>query len=199
MPRTTRTFVALSIPADRAAKLARLQGLIAPEFPPARWVEPGQFHITLAFLGEVEDVDLLPICRTCSAVAARAAPFELRLEALGVFPDADRPRVAWVGLTGPGLEPLAALQRDVATSLAAIGHPPEDDRFHPHVTLGRLKVARDAPVDVGPILRHYRTWSPGSIDVAELITFGSTLTPEGPSYAPLAQATLGGETRRGRT
>ena len=67
MSRPTRTFVAIPIPADQAERLSRLQSLIAPQLPSARWVKPEEFHLTLAFLGDVDDGDLP---RICTAIAA---------------------------------------------------------------------------------------------------------------------------------
>lgn len=193
MPDTTRTFIALEIPADKRDKLGRLQSLIAPEIPGARWVEMGQFHVTLAFLGDVPHADLAGLCRAVAGVAAGHAPIDLRLEGLGVFPDPRRARVAWVGLAGPGLEALGALQRDVAAAANRAGYPP-DERFSPHVTIGRLKIGRgaDPPPDLSPLLRHYQRWMAGSFQAAEVVTFASNPTPDGPAYAALARAPLAG-------
>ena len=189
MPSTNRTFIALEVPEERRVKLGRLQSLVAPEVPGARWVDPSQFHVTMAFLGEVENVDLDGVCRAVAEAAAGHPPLQLRLDGLGVFTEA-QPRTVWVGLAGD-LEALAALQKEIAEAAKRAGYPP-DDRFSPHVTIGRVKVGRAAaPVgDLGPLLRHYRGWSAGSFRVAEVVTFSSTLTPDGPVYPPLARAPL---------
>jgi len=130
--------------------------------------------------------------------AADSEPFELRLEGLGVFPDPARARVAWVGLTGPGLSALAELRVRVAQAATATLSLPVDSRFSPHVTLGRLKVDRRNPLDLTSLLKHYRTWSAGAFPVTEVITFASTLTPDGPAYATLGTAPLrGGPGRAG--
>jgi RNA 2',3'-cyclic 3'-phosphodiesterase len=190
MPRTTRTFVAIAVPELLGAKLARLQRLLAPEIPNARWSETSPFHMTLAFLGDVADVDLKPVCEAVAGAAADFDPFELRLEGLGVFPDPARARVAWVGLTGPGLTALAELRDRVSRAVTSTLSLPVDSRFSPHVTLGRLKVDRRNPLDLSPLLKHYRTWSAGAFLVTEVITFASTLTPDGPVYARLGTAPL---------
>jgi len=190
MPRTTRTFVAIAIPELLGMKLTRLQRLLAPEVPGVRWSVIPPFHLTLAFLGDVADVDLKPLCDAVAEATADLEPFELRLEGLGVFPDPARARVAWVGLTGPGLSALAELRERVAEAATATLSLPGDSRFHPHVTLGRLKVDRRNPLDLTPLLKHYRTWSAGSFPVTEVITFASTLTPDGPAYAKLGTAPM---------
>jgi RNA 2',3'-cyclic 3'-phosphodiesterase len=192
MAGTTRTFIAVPVPDALGLKLERLQSLLAPDVPGARWATTRPFHLTLAFLGDVAHADLNDVCRATAGAASAVGPFSLRLEGLGAFPDPARPRVAWVGAVGPGLGPLGILQQAVAGAIRDAGHPPEDDRFHPHVTLGRLKVVRGRPSDLTPLVKHYRTWSPGSFDVAEAVVYSSTLTPDGPAYAPLARAPLRG-------
>ena len=199
MARTTRTFVAIAVPGDRASKLGRLQSLIAPELPGARWVAPSHFHATLAFLGDVPDLDLDPVCRAVVGAGAEFEPFELRLESLGVFPNPNRPRAAWVGIGGPGLETLGALQVAIVGALREVGYPPDDDRFHPHVTIGRMKPRRGDSGDLSPLLRHYQGWLAGTWPVSEVIVYSSSLDPEGPTYTPLVRAPLRSEKRPAST
>ncbi len=195
MPDKTRTFLAIPVPDKIGEKLTRLQAQLAPDVPDVRWASATAtaFHLTLAFLGDVADVDLVRLCRAVNDAAKPHAPFELRLEGLGCFPDPRKARVLWVGMTGPGLEPLARLQKEVAAAATQAGCPPEDNRFHPHITLGRIKVGRGPARDLSPILRHHQTWSAGSFRVSEAVVFASTLAPEGPIYAPLSTARLEGE------
>jgi 2'-5' RNA ligase len=105
MAKTTRTFVAISIPENLGAKLGRLQSQLAAQIPGVRWASSGEFHLTLAFLGDVDDTDLNDVCRAVAEVSKDVEPFDLRIESFGVFPDAVRPRTLWTGLIGPGLEP----------------------------------------------------------------------------------------------
>ena len=190
MASTTRTFVALTIPEVQRTRLGRLQGLIAPEIPGARWVTPEMFHVTLAFLGDVPDVDLNGVCRAVADASAGVGQFTLNLQSLGAFPDPNRPRVVWVGLTGPGLDVLSILQKKIVQAVDRVGYTPEDDRFSPHLTLGRIKARKGEDVDINRLVAHYRTWSAGNFPVAEVVTYASTLTPEGPAYMPLARTTL---------
>src|SRR4051812_527851 len=113
MPDTTRTFVAIVIPEVLGRKLARLQETLAPTVTGIRWAAPEPFHLTLAFLGDVRNADLSAVCRSVADASAGFEPLDLRIEGLGAFPDAVRPRVVWAGLTGAGLEALAALQKNV--------------------------------------------------------------------------------------
>jgi len=189
MARTTRTFIAVAVPETLGQKLTRLQTLLAPELPGARWSETSPFHLTLAFLGDVADTDLNDVCSATTSAVSALPTFDLRLEGLGAFPDPARPRVVWVGAIGPGVAPLEALQQKVAEAVRDAGYPP-DDRFHPHVTLGRLKPGRGTSPDMTALVKHYRTWSPGSFTVAEAVVFASTVNPEGPHYAALGRGPL---------
>jgi 2'-5' RNA ligase len=193
MPSSSRTFIALPIPQVQRNRLGRLQGLIAPELPNARWTEPDQFHLTLAFIGDVPDVDLNHFCRAVGEAAVGFDPFVINLQSLGAFPDADRPRVVWVGVTGPGLEVLAGLQEAVASAAAEAGFPPEDDRFHPHVTLGRVKSKKGQEVEISRLIPHYRSWAAGQFTASEVLVYASTMTPEGHGYMVLSRAPLRGE------
>ena len=122
MPSTTRTFIAISVPKARAIKLQRLQTLIAPEVPSARWTPFTQFHLTLAFLGDVDERDLPKICRAVAAAAAVHDPFDLQIEGLGVFPDLTKPRVLWTALVGEGLETLHELREAIRDAVTAVGY-----------------------------------------------------------------------------
>jgi 2'-5' RNA ligase len=199
MARTTRTFVAVAIPETLGAKLTRLQGLLAPEVAGARWSATSPFHVTLAFLGDIPDTDLKTVCEVVTEASAAFEPFELRLEGLGVFPDPTKARVAWVSVTGPGLSALAELRARVAKAVTSALSIADDPRFTPHITLGRIKVDRRHPQDLSPLLKHYRTWSAGSFPVTEVVTFASTLTPDGPAYAVLGRAPLRGTAGRGKS
>jgi 2'-5' RNA ligase len=190
MASSSRIFVAFTVPDVQRTRLGRLQGLIAPEIPNARWVTPEMFHVTLAFLGDVPDVHLNAVCRAVAQACEGFPPLTVNLQSLGTFPDPARPRVAWVGLTGPDLEALGKLQRSIVEAVAEAGYPPEDDRFTPHLTIGYIKNKKGEHLDLTPLIAHYRTWSAGNFAVNAVVTFSSTVTPEGPAYMALASATL---------
>ncbi len=185
---TTRTFVAIAVPESAGQKLTRFQTLLASQVAGVRWSATPPFHMTLAFLGDVAHAELNGVCRAVAAEVAEHEPFSIRLNGLGAFPGPERPRVLWVGVAGSGLPKLEPLQKSVVQALREAGHPPADDRFHPHVTIGRLKPGRAPSPDVTRYVSHYRTWSAGAFPVNEVIVFASTLTSDGPSYAALSRA-----------
>ena len=174
--------------------MGRLRARLEPEASGVRWVKPEQCHVTMAFLGDVADAKLKALGDAVGAAAARFGPFELVLQGLGAFPNPARPRVLWAGLEGPGLAALRALHAAVLRALKSAGVPPEDDRFTPHVTIGRIKAGHGAVPDLTRIVAEHQSWGAGTFAVEEVVTFASELSPAGPSYTALARSPLTGET-----
>jgi 2'-5' RNA ligase len=125
--------------------------------------------------------------------------FELTLEGLGAFPNAERARTVWAGVGGTGLETLNALQGAVSRASARFQARHDPRPFHAHVTLGRSRPGRHPARDLTSVISHYRTWHAGPFSVNEAITFGSTTTREGPVYSPLGRAPLRGRKPGGST
>ncbi|CAN5881981.1 RNA 2',3'-cyclic phosphodiesterase [soil metagenome] len=212
MSRKTRTFIAVKVPEPGVAALRKLRERISPDLPGLRWVEPEQLHLTLAFLGDVDQADLVPLCQSIAQGLAGYRRFGLQLQGLGAFPTPGRPRVLWAGLVGDDLEALHEVQKAVVSAAREAGYPPADDRFHPHITLGRFKFGpgqsrRASPMaaaqtpagDLSALLQRQRHWSGGAFPIGEVVTFASTLSPQGPIHAPLATVTLASAKRKGPT
>jgi len=134
----TRTFLALELPDAVRNTLRRLLERLAQMIPEVRWVDSAGLHVTLAFLGELDDMQLEAATQTALTVASLHAPFSLRLAGLDTFGSARSPRVIWEGLAGEKAR-LLALQAAVVDDLAARGFPREDRPFSPHLTLARIK------------------------------------------------------------
>ncbi|MFL1376196.1 MULTISPECIES: RNA 2',3'-cyclic phosphodiesterase [unclassified Nocardiopsis] len=142
-----RLFVALTPPPEvvDAVLGAREPGL--RHTPDLRWTRPRDWHLTLAFLGEVPD-DLLPgLTDALGAAVGGHDPFDLTVDGWGVFPypHRDRAAVLWAGVGGD-TGALAALAADVraAAAAAATGGPPGEDRVYvPHLTVARSRPPRD--------------------------------------------------------
>ncbi len=179
MRETTRTFIAIPIPDPIGRELACWQQALAPEVPACRWVENQPLHITLAFLGDVPTRDLNELCLAVAAAAEPFGRFELRVEGLGAFPSLARPRVVWAGITADDLGPLGTLRESVVRAATKAGYRPDDPRFHPHVTLGRIKSDRGRPCDLTEIVRREQARSAGSFPVVEVVTYSSSLGPRG--------------------
>lgn len=194
MPRTTRTFIALPIPGPIRSKIERLQRSLTPAIAGASWVGSDRLHLTLAFLGDVADEDLNAVCLAVAESVLGRPRFDLSVRGLGAFPDASSPRVLWAGLSGE-LSALESVQKAASDAATIAGYRPADQRFHAHITLARLKTGRGPTIDLRPTLEQYRGWDAGGFVADTVITYASTMTPDGPAYAPLGRAPLAAKSR----
>jgi 2'-5' RNA ligase len=187
MAHKTRTFIGVALSDSARKRIGKMLEQLAPKMPGVRWVDPAGLHLTLAFLGEVEDPDLAGLCRDVEKAVAGLRALKLDIRGFGSFPPGGKAKVVWVGLEGD-IEGLMGLQKAVAEAVSRAGYPPTDSRFHPHITLGKVK--GDAP-DVGAITKPIALWSPGVLEIKQVTTYASLLRQEGPEYRVMAKATLG--------
>src|ERR1043165_7140384 len=104
----TRTFIGIDISGDTRGAAADLQQALAKTGARVKWVEPENMHVTLLFLGDIDDRELVAVCRAVKEVAAGEPPFTLNVSGLGAFPNRGRPKVLWAGIK-EGTEPLHRL------------------------------------------------------------------------------------------
>ncbi|MBT5945041.1 MAG: RNA 2',3'-cyclic phosphodiesterase [Rhodospirillaceae bacterium] len=133
-----RLFVGISLPEILSERLTGLRGQI----PGARWVPPENHHITLRFIGEVDEETAADL----DAALARidAPPFEVAMSGVGHFESRGLVRALWVGVErDPALDHL---QARVETACQRAGLAPEGRKFHPHVTLARCRDTRTARI-----------------------------------------------------
>jgi 2'-5' RNA ligase len=164
---------------DRVVRLA----------PRARvsWVGEGRVHLTLAFIGEVDEgraADVLGALRP----ALSGSPFEVSVHGVSVFPARGSPRVLWVGV-GDGRDRLLQLERDVRGRLQAVGVVSEDRAYHPHLTLARVREA--GGLRVARLLEGIGDARVGTFRVDAITLFQSRLSPRGPSHVALQRTALG--------
>ncbi len=180
-----RLFVALDIESESVAKkVLQTQEVIRRLGVRATYVDPSLLHITLRFIGDVDDSLTDEIVDRLSRV--RAGVCRIHVGGVGAFPSLDRPRVVFIEVDPD--ENLVSLQRQVASVLRGIG---QEDRkpFKPHITVARIKqYARLGPRDVDLL---------SSINVGETLEIrsfrlkSSVLTPRGPIYKTVKEFPLG--------
>lgn len=132
-----RLFAAINLPGSTRRAIWDAAAPLRAARYPVRWVDPDAIHLTLKFLGEVEDAREADVRCGLVAAAAGAKAFPLALEGFGAFPTPQRPRVIWVGCEAA--PPLELLQHRLEQEMARIGFPLEGRPFQPHLTLGRAK------------------------------------------------------------
>ena len=166
-----RLFTALEIPADIAFSLSLLRGGL----PGVRWIDPENYHITLRFIGVVDELVADDIADALHQISR--PPFELALDGLGVFGNR-KPRSLWVGLKPAPA--LVDLQSEVGHCLQRIGLEPEHRRFTPHITLARLRGANEPDVAAYLSLRgDFRT---ASFPVGRFVLLSSKASRGGGPY-----------------
>ena len=179
-----RLFIAIELP-DR---LKRELEWLRTDIQGTRWVPPEQLHLTLAFLGEVDEETTGRVIAQLAKIETDA--FKLLFSELGCFPDRRRPRVIWIGVkTEPNLLKLAA---SVRQSVLDAGIFMEDRPFSPHITLARLKLP--AAVELGAFLGRQSSITLKPFSVQEFTLFQSRLTSQGAVHSlvrsfPLTAAT----------
>ena len=149
---------------------------------------PENLHVTLKFLGGIDEARVPSVIDALRGAVGRHARFVIEIGELGAFPSATRARVLWAGVTG-GDGALAALASTVDTALAGLGFPHEERAFSPHITLGRVREPRRAPA-LGEALAAGGARRFGRVAVNEITLMRSDLSPRGARYSPLAALQL---------
>src|SRR5437867_12947274 len=103
-----RTFIGIDLGKTVRDKAVALQESLARAGTEVKWVEPENLHVTLLFLGEVEDREMARVCKIVEEATRQQPVFSMTVETVGCFPNPRRPRVVWVGV-GEGTQPLCAL------------------------------------------------------------------------------------------
>lgn len=185
-----RAFLALDPPEDILQAISRLQEKLKREIGGRiSWTKPQGQHLTLKFFGDISTEDVNNVCSAVQNRIVSGQSLNLKIEKLGVFPDAHRPRVLWCGVTGD-MERLITLQKKLDGDFADIGFPAEDRPFQAHLTLARIKDSRDM-TGMSEALKKYDDFAAGEFNCTELILFQSRLTPQGAIYTKLAEFVLG--------
>jgi len=153
-----------------------------------KWVERENLHVTLRFIGEVEEEKVPQIARMLKGRLKGAPKVRLSYRGLGTFNRNGLPRVLWVGVEGEGLKEV---KRRVDQALMPFGLPPEDEEsYRPHITLLRIKKLRRRGKFSG-ILFRMREFDFGGKESSKVCLIESKLTPEGPVYEVVEEFPLG--------
>jgi len=178
-----RTFLAIEVPQHLRKKVdSRIQEEKKKDLP-IRWVAFENLHITLKFLGEIDDKKKDEITSVITEISKQYTPFKVRLEGLGCFPNPKNPRVLWIGVA-EGAETLSEIANELEEKLSQLGFKKEK-RFHAHLTIGRIK----KPCKIDDIL--HKNITTESFLVNAITLFKSTLKPDGPIYEELKKFAFG--------
>lgn len=185
-----RLFVAVDLSEDArqaiAAEQKRIAAALAGTKARLTWVRSEHLHVTLVFLGEIEDARA-PSVVDAIGCDVDAPAFDVTFAGAGVFPPHRAPRALWIGV-GAGASELIALRRELAQRVARLGIEMEDRPFSPHLTLGRWRTSRSS--DGRRALAAAGQGAIARTRVAAATLYESHLSSSGPAYTPRARANL---------
>ena len=185
-----RCFVAIELPQEVRDGLAGLQERLSSVGRAVRWTRTDQIHLTLKFLGELPDDKVPALCEAAGGVARRFAPFEFEVGGTGCFPPGGAARIVWAGVLDPP-QALIDCQEACEQAYGALGFKRENRRFHPHLTVGRVRDPR-ASREIRAAVESEGQFSAGGFVADELVLFQSILSPTGPTYVVISRAPLSG-------
>ncbi|HOO91612.1 MAG TPA: RNA 2',3'-cyclic phosphodiesterase, partial [Syntrophales bacterium] len=177
-----RTFIALPIPDDIKDILSETIVALRSRNSSVKWVKPDNIHLTLKFLGDIEQDLVKSISTELDRTAEHFTEFDLVISDLGVFPGMKRPRVVWAGLHGD-TDLIITMASQVDAMCARFGIKSDKRPFSPHITLGRLKMPSMVDLDIRLKEKSFRA--------KEVIFYRSELLPQGARYTILHTSNLG--------
>ena len=184
-----RLFIAVEIDAAVRQNVVSLQRTLGLAAPSVKWVEPHNLHVTVLFLGEVEDRELHGLFKMLTKVCAKVAAFDLRLGGVGAFPTPRRPKTLWAGVT-TGAEKLQGLYAAIEEPLIDLGSYRQEERaYTPHLTLGRVTGDDDGEA-LALELPKQTAWTGGQMEVTELAIYTSESRKTGYEYTVVGRAPL---------
>lgn len=175
-----RVFVGIALPSELQDRLSDLQSGVAG----ARWLDPGNLHMTLRFVGDVSEAEATELDAELSLIQDRA--FELHLSGVGAFERKRRVHSLWAGVEKS--EALVHLQAKVEQTVVRAGFEPEGRKYKPHITVARLK--RGAARDAGTYMESHNAFAAGPVRVHAFTLFQSHLNRDGARYEALAEYPL---------
>jgi 2'-5' RNA ligase len=196
----TRTFIALEMNVALQQFLAEIIHQLSQALPEVRWVDPHGIHLTLVFLGELDDEHLEEAFHAVEEAAQKATPFEYRIKGLGTFGSQQQPRVIWIGvedLPSGKIQgsPLHYAHRLLSKALELRGFEFEKRPFSPHLTLARIKqpLSLEAQQRLQRLLHSGLAATSSAIyPVQSLCVMKSELARSGAKYSCLNAFPLGG-------
>ncbi len=147
-----------------------------------KWVKPDNFHITLAFIGDLNDTQIASLSDKLRKVAALWKPFVIEPKGVGVFKSIENPRVLWFGLKES--TPLSNLKYQVDSLLMEEKLPVDSKEFRPHLTFGRIK-GKKCISGLEELLDKFESIEFTPVEINKFVFYQSILRPSGPVYKPL--------------
>jgi len=187
-----RTFIAVDFPPNMLKKIGEITTFFKTLTPEKglKWVETGNLHLTIKFLGEIEENKTDQVKLTLAQALKDQNCFDIEIAGLGMYPNKRAPRVIWLGIVGAS--PLKEVYQVINRELTALDLTPERRAFSPHLTIARIRkhTDRQQAQQIGEILSTYKVESLGLTTIKQVHLYQSVLTPSGPIYTLLHSVDL---------
>ncbi len=183
-----RIFVALEMPPAIKEAAAAIQCELMKSKASVGWVRSEGMHLTLKFLGEVSPPQMHEIETTLGRDAEGTGSLKITVRGIGVFPNLKNPRVIWLGID-PEDDRLSQLQERIDHGLEPLGFRLEERKFHPHLTLGRVRSSLSLD-DLMKAITAHTNFLAGECVLDQLHLIQSELKPGGAVYTKLWSVAL---------
>lgn len=183
-----RCFIAIELPDTVETILEEIQENFKKCGIDLKWVKPGAIHLTLKFLGNVQEETVGEIVQRMKKVCGGYTTFALALKGVGIFPNLRSPRVLWVGIRDGDV--LVRFQKEIDAGMASLGFKRENRGFTPHLTLGRFRSFKGVKC-FHDIMKQYEGKDFGTFQVHSLSLMRSDLHPAGARYSRISGISLG--------
>ncbi|MBI4745253.1 MAG: RNA 2',3'-cyclic phosphodiesterase [Deltaproteobacteria bacterium] len=183
-----RAFIACDIPDLFLEKISSVQDGLKGLDADVTWTKTGGIHITLKFLGDIEEGYIDKVAAVIEDASKGQTPFEIYIKGSGAFPNLKNPRVVWIGVEDLN-KGLMHIQQALDGGLKALGFEPEEREFRPHLTLGRVKGVKGKE-RLSSAVSGLKDIEIGSFTVDRVILYKSELKPTGAVYTKLREVIL---------
>lgn len=186
-----RAFIAIEFPKEIKDFLSGLQEQLKKSGADVKWVEPENIHLTLKFLGEIDEKKIEKIIQILEDIARNKDSFFIRLSTLGAFPKVNFPRIIWAGID-KGEQETKQIAKILEEKIEKIGIPKENRAFSSHITLGRTRSTLNRQNLVESLNNLVHNFGGENLEflVTKITLFKSTLIPKGPIYEALKEVSL---------
>jgi 2'-5' RNA ligase len=181
-----RSFIAIAIDTGAKEKILCIIDNLKKSNADVKWADENQLHLTLKFLGDIDEALIQKISATLSSISSNFQIFTLTFSEIGWFPNINNPRVIWLGIE-KGTEPLIALNEILETELEKIGFKRDGRKFTPHLTLARIRTQKNI-TSLTKLINDTNPQIQNEFKIDKLILYQSTLTPKRAIYTPIYEA-----------
>lgn len=189
-----RLFIAIELDKAAVKGLERFCDRLQTEYNlddrAIKWVKAGSMHLTLKFLGDVDDRDIPSVCNALNQVTSQFDPFDFEIANCGCFPPKGAARILWAGIN-EGQEDLKALAEAIDMAYNELGFTLENKPYRAHLTLARIKQAK-VGFEVREAVETIKPFSLTHQSAGQIAVIESTRTRNGPEYTLMHHAQLGG-------